>query len=319
MENILFYFDKPLEPELIADTFQKSFGSDFNIKTWEWRFLNNPFTEKVYINYIKVNNVLASYYAVSPVNLIVDGQTYKIALSNMTMTHPDHQGKGYFKLLATALYGKLKEDGFIGVFGFANQNSHYGFRKNLGWIDLTGLSNFSLEKNEFRSNLLNNKEEYIIAESAIDLQLIQKSKNLICSELKILPDRSVHFLNWRLLSNPSKKYHSLTVKTGDALIGVMFFKFYNGSIDIMEWFYAKHISIDQKLLLMNAISHLINKFNVNVNIWSNLHSEEHLLLEKFGFKESNFLTYFGVIPFVSEPVMTNLRDWHYRFIDSDVF
>jgi hypothetical protein len=213
----------------------------------------------------------------------------------------------------------LKEDGFIGVFGFANQNSHYGFRKNLGWNDLAGLTSFAVEKNEFRRNLLNDNEEFRFTESAINKQQIQKTKELLCSDQKILPDRNENFLSWRLMRNPSNEYHTLMIETGETLIGVIFFKFYNGSIDIMEWFYAKHVSIDPQLALMKGISHLINKFNANVNIWSNLHSDEHLVLEKFGFKEGNFLTYFGVIPFVSEPVLTGLKDWHFRFIDSDVF
>jgi len=319
MENILYYYDKPLEPTLIAKTFQKAFGVEFNVKSWEWRFLNNPFTDKVYINYLKVDNVLASYYAVSPVNLIVDGKTYKIALSNMTMTHPDYQGKGYFKMLANDLFGKLKEDGFVGVFGFANQNSHYGFRKNLGWIDLAGLNSFSVDKNDFRLNLLKNIEGVVYTESSLNLSHIQKAKELICSNQKIVPDRSENFLSWRLLKNPSNQYHTLVVESENELKGIVFFKFYNGSIDIMEWVYNTQSEIDQHDTLIKAISHLLTKHNTSVNIWSNLHSKEHLLLEKFGFKESNFLTYFGVIPFVSEPVLTNSRDWHYRFIDSDVF
>ncbi|MCB2219439.1 MAG: GNAT family N-acetyltransferase [Bacteroidetes bacterium] len=319
MEEILYYFDKPIDETLISDTFQKAYGIPLNIKSWEWRFLNNPVTEKVYINYIEINGVLAAYYAVSPVNILIDGQSHKIALSNMTMTHPDHQGKGYFKMLAKDLYKKLKEDGYIGVFGFANQNSHYGFRKNLGWIDLAGLNSFSVDKNDFRLNLLKKIEGANYTEAALNLSHIQRAKELICSKQKIVPDRSENFLSWRLLKNPSNQYHTLLVEVENDLKGILFFKFYNGSIDIMECYYTNQSELDPHLTLINAISYLIAKYNMRVNMWSNLHSSEHLTLEKYGFKESNFLTYFGVIPFVSKPGLTDLRTWHYRFIDSDVF
>jgi hypothetical protein len=288
-------------------------------KIWEWRFLNNPVTDKVYINYIKLNGVLASYYAVSPVNLLIDGQTYKIALSNMTMTHPDHQGKGYFKMLANDLYSKLKEDGFIGVFGFANQNSHYGFRKNLGWIDLAGLNSFSADKNEFRKNLLIDKEEIIYTESAIDATHIHNAEELIFSDQKIVPDRSESFLSWRLLRNPVNQYQTLLIHVENELQGIIFFKFYNGSIDIMEYFFHKKNENNTHDNLIKGIHFLINRYNCNINIWSNLHSDEHLILEKFGFKENNFLTYFGVIPFTHKKELMEIKNWHYRFIDSDVF
>lgn len=317
--EICHYYNKPLESKLILDTFRESYGVDMDYKVFEWRFLNNPVTDKVYINYIKLNGVLASYYAVSPINLLIDGQTYKIALSNMTMTHPDHQGKGYFKMLANDLYSKLKEDGFIGVFGFANQNSHYGFRKNLGWVDLTGLNSFSVDKNEFRKNLLNNSEGVIFTESAIDATHIQKSNELICSDKKIVPDRSENFLSWRLLKNPTNQYQTLLIHSENELQDIIFFKFYNGSIDIIEYFFNEKNENSTLDNLIKGIHFLINKYNCDINIWSNLHSDEHLILEKFGFKENNFLTYFGVIPFTHKKDLMEIKNWHYRFIDSDVF
>jgi len=194
MEKIEYYFDQPVDIELISDTFLSAFKVPLDVKTWEWRFLTNPVTNKVYINYIIINNVLAAYYAVSPVTILVDEKPQKIALSNMTMTHPEHQGKGYFKTLALDMYAKLKDDGYLGVFGFANQNSHYGFRKNLGWNDLTGLNNFSVNNNTFRTDLLK-KDIQLTCEiapvSLVDLKLASK---LSYTNRNIKPGRDEDFL-----------------------------------------------------------------------------------------------------------------------------
>jgi hypothetical protein len=54
-------------------------------------------------------------------------------------------------------------------------------------------------------------------------------------------------------------------------------------------------------------------------MWSNLHSTEHVELEKFGFQETVFSTYFGVILFDKIPELAKYKKWHYRLMDSDVF
>jgi len=56
-----------------------------------------------------------------------------------------------------------------------------------------------------------------------------------------------------------------------------------------------------------------------INIWSNLYTEEHIQLEKLGFRETYFNTYFGIIPFKNYKEIFDVRNWHYRFIDSDLF
>jgi len=314
--QIKYYFEEPIVNNLILDTFKAAYGVEMDYKVFEWRFINNPVNEKVYINYIIEDGLLASYYAVSPVNVYIAGENQKMALSCMTMTHPLFQGKGYFKMLALDLYNKLKEDGFIGVFGFANQNSHYGFRKNLGWIDLFPLNLFSIGKESQNKYLISSCSNFSYSELPLTQKQIENTKSLKFSNKLILPDRSIDFLIWRLLNNPVYNYFALEISQGKDLKGVVYYKFYDGTIDIMEVYYE---DINDSEILLKGISYLIDKYNCNLNICSNLQSDEHLILEKVGFKEKQFLTYFGVIPFTKNIELLNLRNWHYRFIDSDVF
>jgi len=319
MKNILYYFDQKIDELLLKETFLAAYGIPLDYKIFEWRFLNNPFDEKVYINYILDENCLASYYAVSPVNIEIKGVKHKIALSNMTMTHPVHQGKGYFKTLALDLYKKLKEDGYIGIFGFANQNSHYGFRKNLGWIDLAELSSFSTDKENLKKAPSSLNDLYNVYEEKTELKHVRATLTMNYSNQVVVPSRSESFLTWRLINNPINQYQTLMIRKSEELLGILFFKFYNSSIDIMECFFNHSSGIDKNEILHYGFEYLLTKYDFKLNIWSNLHSDEHLFLEKIGFKNSHFITYFGVIPFTQTDDLKDFANWHFRFIDSDVF
>jgi GNAT superfamily N-acetyltransferase len=319
MKDILYYFDRQIDEFSLKETFLAAYGIPLDYKIFEWRFLNNPFEEKVYINYILAGNCLAAYYAVSPVDIELKGVTHKIALSNMTMTHPDHQGKGYFKTLAIDLYKKLKDDGFIGVFGFANQNSHYGFRKNLGWVDLAELCSFSTDKEKLKKAPSSFNDLFNILEEKTEIKHVQATLAMKFSNQVVVPSRSESFLTWRLINNPINQYHTLIIRKSDKLIGILFYKFYNSSIDIMECFFDQSSGIEKHDILHYGFDYLLSKYNFSLNIWSNLHTDEHLFLEKIGFKNSHFVTYFGVIPFAQPDDLKDFTNWHFRFIDSDVF
>ncbi|WP_298542677.1 GNAT family N-acetyltransferase [uncultured Aquimarina sp.] len=316
MSKVEIFHHKPISVDLIKETFEASFNVDFDKDYWNWRFLSNPNSEKVYISYILEEGVLAAYYAVSPMVLDHQGKEYKIALSNMTMTHPNHRGKGYFKLLASSLFSNLKEDGFVGIFGFANHNSHYGFRKYLNWQDLSALNLLSLEPQSFRP--LKNKDLSVKFDyEDISEELIENIANLETADSsKVQIKRDVKSLVWRLLKNPENQYKVLVGRNNNAIESMLFYKKYNDEIDIMEFFYQKESSRD---LISLSVSELIETQKASLNIWSNLHSDEHITLEKLGFKENSFNTYFGFIPLIEDEAILQYKNWHYRFIDSDIF
>ena len=317
--EIKFYFDKELAIELISQTFQKSFGRKFDKENWKWRYKGNPNEDKIYISYIVESNVLAAYYAVSPCIVQYNDKKYKIALSNMTMTHPDHQGKGYFKLLANKLYDKLKEDNFIGVYGFANSNSHYGFRKYLNWHDLAILNIFKLTPEIFRPFLIKDNNSYKFEESPLDQNTIGLLKSFKVSNKLIEINRNFNNYEWRFVKIPNQKYHLLILKEKDEIRFVMVYKLFENEIDLMEIFFKTYDETGFQIYLGNSIKYLISKYNKAINIWTNLYDNEHIYLEKIGFQESIFNTYFGIIPFVNDMEMLHIKNWHYRFFDSDIF
>jgi predicted N-acetyltransferase YhbS len=320
MATVMFHSEHPLKAVDVSNLFQAAFGQQFDEKYWEWRFLHNPNATVAQIAYIKEGNAIVAYYAVSPVTVNIRDTAKQMALSNMTMTHPNHQGKGYFKLLAKALFQRLQEQGYVGVFGFANQNSHYGFRSYLNWNDLTALNNFVVTPSNFRSPREIDANTVVFETLAVNENTLQEMASMHSgNEAIVQTTRDYPNLKWRLLDIPSNVYFVLKVSQIDTNIMVVY-KPYEKSIDIMEVFSnALYSEVNNKLLIA-AIGKLLQQATTGVNIWANLYSKEHLLLEKHGFKNTTFSTYFGLIPFTSShPELLQLKNWHFRFYDSDVY
>lgn len=316
---VKYFFEESLDIELIQNTFRKAFGKELDIDYWKWRFEDNPNHEKIYISYVLDNNILAAYYAVSPCTVEIEGKgAFKIALSNMTMTHPDYQGRRYFKVLAKELFYKLTQDDFIGIYGFANSYSHYGFRKYLNWIDLAALNIFKVDKSSFRDLLGGKKDVYQTEIQSIDLDILEFCSRMKFKTANISLSRNLKNLRWRFLDNPSQRYYALKILSNKLLCSVFIFKSYFKEIDLMEIFIDPNFIDKKDNFLGLGIYKLLQMENI-VNFWSNLFSSEHLLLEKLGFVESNFSSYFGIVPLTADPQLQNIKNWHFRFMDSDIF
>ena len=319
MTQVNFFFENELDINLISDCFKESFKKNFDAKYWFWRFKLNPNSKKVYISYIIENGKLASYYAVSPGVIELNKKKQFIALSNMTMTNPQFKGKGYFKTLAIELFKKLKQNKFIAVYGFANHNSHYGFRKHLNWNDLESLNIFKTNEKLFRFNLSKNLNNYTFRDSEITHQDIRIAQKMTFKSNKIYLLRDINNLNWRLTQNPSQKYFVMKIIKKNNIIGLIFYKLHIGNIDIMEYFYLPTFDEEKYNIFGAGIKFLLNFYKSEINIWSNLYTEEHIVLEKMGFIESNFNSYFGIIPLTDCNEILDIKNWHFRFIDSDIF
>lgn len=323
--RINFFYEKPLHLSKIQSCFEKAFGRKLDLNYWKWRFLKNPNSDKVYINYIEKNEKLLAYYAVSP-NLIKtpNGGQFKVALSNMTMTHSNAQGKGYFRLLANKMYKQLKKDGFIGVYGFANHNSHYGFRKYLNWQDLGILNIMCLQKENFRTISSNEQSNINITDSKFDSQTIEIIKNLSFEPKdKFYLSRSEKNLDWRLNQHPNNEYRVIKITENGIPTTIALYKKYYNEIDIIDLFTDVSFINNIEHLYYSIFNYILNEIGFKINIWSNLYSFEHLVFEKLGFKETIFNTYFGIIPLnlQSKEISSlfSIKNWYYRFFDSDIF
>jgi hypothetical protein len=311
--EVKFYDETPFSDESLAELFISIYGGSFNFSNWKWRSKENPLESSPNIAYIQENNKLISFYSVSQSEFINNGKIVKCGLMNSAMTHPDYRGKGLYAKTEVMLHNHIfNKKSFDFLYGFANHNSHRIHIKQAGWKDLFVLNNFycksklllslKLNTNPFNFNIYYAKEYNF--NSICSFQTLGKQYGF---------NRSSESLRWRLALNPRNNYQILEITNSSVTIGLIVYKQYNKSIDIMEVF-VKNLENYFDILKQSLI--LLSETSEGIYIWSNLYSEEHLYLESIGFQESEFNTYFG---YISNKMVLDREKIHFRFIDSDVY
>lgn len=301
----------------ILDLFKTSFKKDMNKSFWEWRFLNNPFTKDLYIKLMWDGNKLIGHYAVSPINMIIDGIVVKTALSMTTMTHPDYGGQGIFSKLAESLYEDLRDDGYKMVWGFPNNNSHYGFNKNLKWNDIALQGMMTLDVNDYFNKSIT---------TTVDYELLNTFNNSIVNSLNsstkiVKVHRTIDYLNWRYLSNPTENYKIIKLKdTNSFIIYKVFTSFVDSTkkeVDIMDFYF--NAKLDN---LKNLLFAVLNEEDsvTQFNLWDSLFSDNQIVLEKAGFRINAPVTYLGYRNLDEfNGSEHDYKNWEVRFSYSDVF
>lgn len=320
----LLFQEYPIDFESVKKSWKEAFVRDIEIKYWYWRFENNPYDSQIKAAYIIDEDEVAAFYAVSPCQIVLpENQIVKAGLMNMGFTHPRFQGKGYYLKVNQLLHNQLKQEGYACCFGFANHNSHYPYRKHLGWKDLSLLTNFERKPGDLeRGSYFTFGNKYII-EEANNENISKIAKFSVLNESRIVVRRDNEFLQWRIVNNPIHKYYVLKPNAGQSPEVVIVYKIYqNETVDILEIFYnaeANHSQLELYSEIIESLNFLQNCYKAKLSLWSNLYSEEHLQLEKAGFREATFSTYFGIQNFTNNSDLEKISNWHFRYIDSDVY
>lgn len=305
----------PGDEKHILELFKLAFGKEMTQEYWDWRFKKNPFDKDPKIHLMWDGDKLVGHYAVSPIEMFADTKVTKTALSMTTMTHPEYGGRGIFSQLADSLYNELKEEhGYAMVWGFPNNNSHYGFIKNLNWYDITDLPFLGLDSGKLKKT---DAGDYQLHDGFSE----QLSLLLNSSNKKIRINKTTDYLNWRYVDNPSAKYKILTLD-GETQAAIVYKVFYSetgaNEVDIMEINF--HNNLDLLLRLLNAILSEEKGSIVKFNIWRSLFSEDYILFEKCNFVHQAALTYLGATSFDdNKSIISDYRNWDIGFGYSDVF
>lgn len=305
---------KPGDEIKIIELFEQSFGKKMSLEYWKWRFLENPFTSNVFIDLMWDNDLLVGHYAVSPMEMILEDKKILTALSMTTMTHPQYAGKGIFSKLAENLYKRLTEEGYVMVWGFPNNNSHYGFNKNLNWKDIALQGMMSIKSDVIKQKIVDSEFEIVNNFDSINTVVFQNKDKVFGI------NKTPKYMNWRYFSNTSADYNVIVSK--DKKAGIVYKKiksFTNSSkfeIDIMEINFNNDINLLEDLILK-----VISAENdvLQFNVWDSLFSNNQIPLEKIGFRIGAPVTYLGARLFSENKLITDYRNWDISFGYSDVF
>lgn len=296
----------------IQKLFFETYQTELKSELWQWRFFGNPFG----VSNIKLafdENTLVGHYAVSPVEAIISNKKIVLAHSLTTMIHPEYQGRGLFSKMASELYENIKNDDYFAVWGFPNNNSYYGFVKNLNWSPIVDIPILSCKKaGQFTSQRLEIQKGFrgIVFEDYVDTTYNQLLK-------------SDKYINWRYINHPVNNYECLQLKDKHSVVkGFVIFKIYNNCVDLVEVI-TKNDEFLFDILESIKWYFLINLKYECVNCWVNLYHKNYLSFLKSEFLPSNIRTYVGInclgnnLQRMNE--CTDPRKWIISMGDSDVF
>jgi hypothetical protein len=304
----------------IVELFELVFKKKLPLDIWKWRFDANPAKYKM-IKLMWDGDILAGHYALSPTYLKVDNARLLTALSMTTMTHPEYGGRGIFSDLADSLYNEEYEQrGLLAIWGFPNNNSHYGFIKNLKWKDVVEIPFLSMPANALKpsSDPIELKEIFTFTDQH-SLLADQNTKSF-----RIKTDRYPEMLNWRYFDNPEFNYRVFEFEHKNQP-GYVVTKCIPGftekdkfELDLVEIMCPADFGTLHSLL--NAILKAQNSGEIyKLNTWLPLFDPKHILLEKAGFTHCAPSTYHGVRVMGEDNILYDPREWFICMGDSDVF
>lgn len=323
MNEVRLMHERPVRPEAVLDAANKAYNANCGTQrwllNWDWRF-NPEGAEGALGFYIQKDGDIASFVAVSPLKLIVNQtDTLKAGLAIMGLTHPSYQGQGLYSKIYRYAEETVRNLGYDCLIAFDNHNSHYPEVKYLNWRDIGLLTSFTIKWVDFLGVTVASDGSAITAE-IVDDNRLKAIGHYHTNNSKYAVQRDYEYLKWRFLKHPLNKYFTRTLSYGTDILACLIYKHYQeDSIDVMEVFYQNDDTRENLLILGQLLGDLAREEKKNINVWSNLTTAEHLFLEKIGFEERCFSAYFVCNPLKMDHSILDMRNWHYRFMDSDVY
>lgn len=303
----------------IIELFELVFKQKMSMNQWMWRFRNNPAGQHM-IKLMWDNDKLVGHYAVSPVIMNVNRTDVLTAHSLTTMTHPDYGGRGIFKTLSLALYDDLENTfGCKAIWGYPNNNSHFGFINSLGWSNIAVLHTLGIEADKINSS---SNELKVSTLNCFDDTHANYIDSKIKNSFDVFIKRSVDYLNWRYVEKPAVSYKKYFIESQSGK-GVLVTKIYPSKknnyfdLNIVECHLDDYSKIHDIIhFIMTEYGHSFDR----VTLWKNLFDKDHLLLEKNGFVPVVPQTYLGArIHSSMDAKFSQLKNWYVSMGDSDVF
>lgn len=303
----------------ILPLFNQVFGRPMSNEHWNWRFKDNPAGQTL-IKLMWDHGTLVGQYAVSPIKVIVNGESVLTAHSLSTMTHPDYTGRGIFKKLSTSLYNYLENDlGSQAVWGYPNTNSHYGFINSLGWKDMGVLHTMSIDTSLVKEIHGDIRFDIIPELGLVDCEFIKTSLEM----QNVYVERSLEYMNWRFVKKPGNNYRILRLFIDDDYIGLAITKIYGSKenkdleLNILEFFVNENVNLGE---VISVLLHSTKEKLKRISIWRNINDPLHIQLERVGFTPNKPITYFAARPHAKLPSeFLSLNSWYISMGDSDVF
>ncbi|MFX1318096.1 MAG: GNAT family N-acetyltransferase [Promethearchaeota archaeon] len=310
----------------ILELFERVFERKMSLNFWNWRFRDNPWAKGI-ITLAWDQSVLASHYAVMPVQVQVQNTLIKAVFSMTTMTHPEYRGKALFPRLARRTYETSNDLGYKLVYGFPNAISHGVFVKKLRWYDLGNVPIYSLDISCI-PEFLKLTDPSITSEKITSFNDgVDELWNATRTNFPIAVPRTKMFLNWRFADHPEIEYPMFLLKNGKGeLIGYYILKIFKSGRE-KKGHIIDYLLLDTVLfrdVLIYASDFFTNLGIQDVSFWMNqslfqaLEPEIQKVIKRHLMSE----VFFGGLLFENFEGSELFKEFHNYYItmaDSDVF
>jgi GNAT superfamily N-acetyltransferase len=306
---------QPGDEAAILALFRDSYGKDLSEATWTWRFATAAAGPGVIV-LAWDGPRLAAHYAVTAVQLSVDGADVACGLSGTTMTHPDYRGVGLFPRLAEATYAAMHARGMQLVWGFPNDLSHRGFVEDLGWKDIYEIPTLRATlplRRAVDGDAAVREETHLDGDFDALWQVARR-------RYRMVGRRDARALRWRYIDNPGDRYRLLALRDASGLGGYAVIKRYQQELHVIDLLARDDAS--EARLARTAIAVAQSEGAASVSLWLAPHRPLHGELERLGFRNDKPVTYFGARAFdptVDRTIVEDYRSWHVMMGDSDVY
>ena len=295
----------------VKKLYEESYNRKKPVNYFRYRYLSSPFGKPIVL-LMKYKKKIIGLYAIHPVKLQIENKSVLGGYSFLTMTHPDHVGKGIFTSLAKKTFDLAKKKKYNFIYGFANSNSYYGFVNKLGFTELKPinfikLSNIKLTKETRIENKSKN-----ISHSVTKLWNQYNSKKLF----KIMTKRDSKYIDWRYNKHPTFKYQIFYKKNHHFFI----FKKHENILHIMD-FFGNETNEFYKDLILTALSIKKKESCKEITFWIPKNHPIQKEIKKYNPKLIESKSHF-IIKILNKKYASDLKEisnWYYTMGDADIF
>lgn len=264
-----------------CELYKTAFKDYMDENVFMQRYFDNPYDDVCMCLAIDQGKIVANYSA-SPRRALLNHRIIKCAQSLNTVTHPLYFGKGLFVQLAELLYENLERKGYKFIYGFPNNLSNRTFNSKLHWKTIYEVPTLELDITNLKRTPSRNDK--IIYSSKIADDISKKRLNY-SGKYEIYKDSS--YLKWRYMNSIDKKYNF--IKIGDDSWAI--FKIYENIVNIVE-IHSNNIEEFEELIKW-IINFTFDKELKKITIWQAINTDEHIFLEKMGFRNKYPIYTFG--------------------------
>lgn len=285
------------------------FGNPISDKYLKWRYLENPIKE-LYVNVAKENGKIVSFYAVSPLFLKYNHETFLSALSLNTMTSPAQSGKGLFVSLAKATYSQLMQNGYYYVIGFPNVHSNRIFNSVLSFPTVSEIPMLELKINDIdiKTQPIQYDNLFEIDYSDVDAAI---------NKIEVKKDNT--YLKWRYSKSPENTYKNIVIAEGNKVRAYSVMKIWKDRLNLVE-FHATSIDKAYELLEKCMLYGKLSGCNY-LTVWSPFNSEIHHMFER-----KKFINRYPIHYFIAKQLahnaaidITDYRKWIVQMGDNNTY